>query len=125
MNVKNLSAALCQTVLLASLKLKRLIRCGKNRATAICRISISRLRRILTPVVEAHANYRASAKFDDEILAKTRVSKIGNSSIKFENEVFLLPEIKLLYGMHSTCHSRSIRMGRQDKLCLSFLSSRV
>lgn len=39
------------------------------------------------PVVNATADYRASARFDDEILVKTRIARLGNSSIKFENEI--------------------------------------
>lgn len=36
------------------------------------------------PVVQAHADYRASARFDDEILVKTKIASIGNKSIRFE-----------------------------------------
>jgi len=53
------------------------------------------------PVVEARASYKASAKFDDEILVKTRIAEVGNSSIKFENEVYKLPEMKLLCTGHT------------------------
>ncbi|MDG6990244.1 MAG: acyl-CoA thioesterase, partial [Nitrososphaerota archaeon] len=35
------------------------------------------------PVVQAHADYKASARFDDEVLVRTRVASIGNSSIRF------------------------------------------
>ena len=48
------------------------------------------------PVVHASADYRASARFDDEILVKTRIARLGNSSIKFENEVYRLPDMHLL-----------------------------
>ena len=53
------------------------------------------------PVVQAHADYKASAHFDDEILVKTRVGRVGNSSVRFENEVYKLPEMKLLCTGHS------------------------
>jgi acyl-CoA thioester hydrolase len=53
------------------------------------------------PVVQAHADYRASARFDDEILVKTRVVSIGNKSIRFENEVYRLPEMTLLATGHT------------------------
>ncbi|QQG48838.1 MAG: acyl-CoA thioesterase [archaeon] len=53
------------------------------------------------PVVQAHADYRASAHFDEEILVKTRVSEVGNRSVKFENEVHRLPEGELLCTGHT------------------------
>jgi acyl-CoA thioester hydrolase len=53
------------------------------------------------PVVQAHADYRAPATFDDEVLVKTRVASIGNSSIRFVNEVYKLPEMKLLCTGHT------------------------
>lgn len=56
------------------------------------------------PVVQAHADYRASARFDDEVLVKTRVASVGNSSIRFENEIYELPERQLLCTGH-TVHS--------------------
>ena len=53
------------------------------------------------PVVQAHADYKASARFDDEILVVTKVARIGNSSIRFENEVYKLPEKRLLCTGHT------------------------
>ena len=53
------------------------------------------------PVVQAHADYRASARFDDEVLVKTRIATIGNSSIRFENEIYKLPEDTLLCTGHT------------------------
>jgi acyl-CoA thioester hydrolase len=58
-------------------------------------------REVEFPVVQAHADYRASARFDDEVLVKTRVATVGNSSIKFENEIYKLPEMKLLCTGHT------------------------
>jgi len=55
------------------------------------------------PVIEAKATYKAPARFDDEILVKTRITKVGNSSVTFENTVLKLPEMKLLcsgYTVH-------------------------
>ncbi len=63
------------------------------------------------PVVQAHADYGASAKFDDEILVKTRVASIGNSSIRFENEIYKLPEMQLLCTGH-TVHALAGRDGK-------------
>jgi acyl-CoA thioester hydrolase len=53
------------------------------------------------PVVQAHADYRASARFDDEVLVKTKIASIGKSSIKFENEIYKLPEVVLLCTGHT------------------------
>ena len=63
------------------------------------------------PVVQAHADYRASARFDDEILVKTRVARIGNSSIRFENEIYRLPDMVLLCVGH-TVHALSKKDGK-------------
>ena len=53
------------------------------------------------PVVQAHADYKSSARFDDEILLKTRIVSIGNTSIRFENEAYRLPEMTLLATGHT------------------------
>ena len=42
---------------------------------------------IIAPVVEAHCNYKASAKYNDIIIIKTTIENIGNSSIKFHYEI--------------------------------------
>ena len=62
------------------------------------------------PVVQAHADYRASARFDDEVLVKTKVGRVGKSSIRFDNEVYKLPEVKLLCTGH-TVHALIGRSG--------------
>jgi acyl-CoA thioester hydrolase len=63
------------------------------------------------PVVQAHADYRASARFDDEILVKTRVASVGNSSIRFENEIYRLPDMRLICVGH-TVHALSGKEGK-------------
>ncbi len=67
------------------------------------------------PVVEAKATYHASARFDDEVLVKTRIAKVGNSSVRFENEVYKLPEMKLLCTGY-TVHVLIDRQGKPMKL---------
>jgi acyl-CoA thioester hydrolase len=52
-------------------------------------------------VVEAMANYKAPARFDEEILLRTRVAKIGNPSVKFENQVFRLSDEALICEGHT------------------------
>lgn len=56
---------------------------------------------VFIPVVEAHANYKAPARFDDELLIKTRLAKIGETSVRFENEVYRLPSMELLCTGHT------------------------
>jgi len=63
------------------------------------------------PVVQAHADYRAFARFDDEILVKTRIARVGNSSIRFENEIYRLPDMCLLCVGH-TVHALSAKDGK-------------
>ena len=63
------------------------------------------------PVVQAHLDYRASARFDDEILVKTRIARVGNSSIRFENEIYRLPDMRLLCVGH-TIHALSRKGGK-------------
>jgi len=63
------------------------------------------------PVVQAHADYKASAHFDDEVLVKTKVASFGNTSIRFDNEVYKLPEMELLCTGH-TVHALIDRAGK-------------
>ncbi len=53
------------------------------------------------PVVQAHLDYRSSARFDDKVLLKTRIADIGNSSMRFENEIYKLPEMQMLAVGHT------------------------
>ncbi len=68
-------------------------------------------REIEFPVVQAHADYSASARFDDEVLVKTRIARVGNSSIRFENEIYKVPEMKLLCTGH-TVHALLNKKGK-------------
>ncbi len=56
---------------------------------------------LLIPVVRAVADYHAPARFDDEIKVRTWISKVGNSSIRFDNEITRLPENELLCAGHT------------------------
>ncbi|MDG7011129.1 MAG: acyl-CoA thioesterase [Nitrososphaerota archaeon] len=64
------------------------------------------------PVVQAHADYKAPARFDDEVLVKTRVASIGTSSIRFENEIYKIPEMLLLATGH-TVHVLTSKKGQK------------
>src|SRR2546422_889698 len=52
-------------------------------------------------VVKAVADYHAPARFDDEIKVRTWISKVGTSSIRFDNEITRLPENELLCAGHT------------------------
>jgi acyl-CoA thioester hydrolase len=77
-------------------------------------------RGLLLPVVEAKANYHAPARFDDEILAKTRLTSTGNTSVRLVNEVFRLPEKALLCTGY-TVHVLVDREGRPTKIPEDFV----
>ena len=67
------------------------------------------------PVKEAKATYHAPARFDDEILVRTLISDVGNTSLKFENEVYKLPEKQLLCSGY-TVHVLIDKSGRPTKI---------
>ncbi len=49
-----------------------------------------------TPVARAVADYKASAKYDDQIEVKVKAGKIGRSSVRLDYEVSKLPGGELL-----------------------------
>tara|TARA_Y100000310_G_C20702467_1_gene831162 strand:+ start:3894 stop:4292 length:399 start_codon:yes stop_codon:yes gene_type:complete len=51
---------------------------------------------IIAPVVEVKCNYNEPAKYNDLIIIKTAVEKIGNSSIKFSYKIIRKEDKKLL-----------------------------
>ncbi|HOW59145.1 MAG TPA: thioesterase family protein [Candidatus Omnitrophota bacterium] len=42
---------------------------------------------IYLPVAEAHANYLAPSTYDDDIIVRTSVAEMGNSTLRFEYQV--------------------------------------
>jgi len=54
-----------------------------------------------TPLVEAHANYKAPARYDDEVQVKVWPSKVGRSSIRLDYEVTKLPGKEILCTGHT------------------------
>jgi acyl-CoA thioester hydrolase len=62
---------------------------------------ISRKKGFYTPVVQAHADYKASAKYDDEVAVRGWVSKVGRSSVQLDYEVTKLPKKELLCTGHT------------------------
>ena len=76
---------------------------------------------IFIPVVEAKATYKAPARFDDELLVRTRLKEMGNTSVTFENEVLKLPGMELLCRGH-TVHVVVGRDGKPTPIPESFRS---
>jgi acyl-CoA thioester hydrolase len=54
-----------------------------------------------TPLVEAFANYRAPARYDDEVEVRIWAGKMGRSSIRLEYEVTKLPDKEVLCTGHT------------------------
>ena len=42
---------------------------------------------IFAPVIEAHVNYKKPPQYDDMVSIQTKITHIGNTSLKFEYEV--------------------------------------
>ena len=72
---------------------------------------ISRKRGFHTPVVQAHADYKASAMYDDEVAVKVWASKVGTSSVRLDYEVAKLPGKELL----CTGHTVHVLIGEDGK----------
>jgi acyl-CoA thioester hydrolase len=53
------------------------------------------------PLVEAFANYKAPARYDDEVEVKVTAVKIGRSSLRLEYEVSKRPDGELLCVGHT------------------------
>jgi acyl-CoA thioester hydrolase len=53
------------------------------------------------PVVQAHLDYKAPARFDDELLIRTKVASIGARSVRFDTEILKIPEKELLCTGHT------------------------
>lgn len=51
---------------------------------------------IMAPVVEVHCSYKSPARYNNVVIIKTSIEKIGNSSIKFNYEVLRKSDDKLL-----------------------------
>jgi len=69
---------------------------------------------IFMPVVEAKANYKSPARFDDQLLVRTRIKEMKRSSMTFENEVYRLPDMELL----CTGHTVHVAVGKDGKAML-------
>ena len=62
---------------------------------------VSRKKGFHTPVVQAHADYKASARYDEEVSVRGAVTKLGRSSFRLDYEVRRLPEEQMLCTGHT------------------------
>ena len=72
---------------------------------------ISRKRGYHTPVVQAHADYKAPARYDDEVAVRVLMTKIGKSSLRLDYEVTRMPDKVLL----CTGHTVHVLIGEDGK----------
>jgi len=81
----------------------------------------------LLPVIEAHAEYRKSAVFDDELTVKTMVSEVPLARIRITYEVFR-HDGKLLvegYTIHSFLNAEKRAPTRAPAFLTSILEARL
>ena len=69
----------------------------------------------LLPVLEAHCEYRQSARYDDEIEIRTTASLLSPVRVRFDYELVRLEDQGLLAGGH-TVHAVLDRSGRPKRL---------
>jgi acyl-CoA thioester hydrolase len=65
----------------------------------------------LLPVIEARVNYRAPARYDDEIVVRTRIIELRSRSISFAYEVLRANDGTLL----AEGHTRHVVMNREGR----------
>jgi acyl-CoA thioester hydrolase len=70
---------------------------------------------LLLPVVEAHVEYRASARYDDLLVIRTEVREVKRASLTFGYQLFREGEERLLATGH-TVHACVGRDGRPTRL---------
>lgn len=81
------------------------------RAVGIPYSVILRKRGFHSPVVQAHADYRSSARYDDEVAVRAWTTKVGTSSLRVDYEVTKLPEKEVL----CTGHTVHVLIGEDGK----------
>ncbi|MGE0041978.1 MAG: acyl-CoA thioesterase [Vicinamibacterales bacterium] len=67
------------------------------------------------PVIEAHAEYRLGARYDDEIAVRTRASLASPVRLKFDYEIIRVADEARLAAGH-TVHATIDRAGRPVRL---------
>ena len=51
---------------------------------------------LMAPVVEVHCNYKYPARYNDIVIIKTTIGKIGDSSVRFNYEILRKNDEKVL-----------------------------
>ena len=72
---------------------------------------VLRKRGFHTPVVQAHADYKASARYDEEVAVRVWTSKVGTSSVRMDYEVTRVTDHELL----CTGHTVHVLVGEDGK----------
>jgi len=82
---------------------------------------------IMLPVIEAHAEYIAPAKYDNEILLKTILKSVPSVRIKLEYEIFNCDKQKLAVGytVHSFVNSKTMKPTRPPSDFVGLIKSRI
>jgi acyl-CoA thioester hydrolase len=82
---------------------------------------------IMLPVIEAYAEYIASAKYDDEITLKTILKSLPSVRIKLEYEMFNGNNQKLADGftVHSFVNSKTMKPTRPPADFMELVKSKM
>jgi len=70
---------------------------------------------IVLPVVEAHCEYRQSARYDDELEIKTTGAQLSSVRVRFDYEVVRTSDVAVLAAGH-TVHASLDRTGKPQRL---------
>ena len=71
-------------------------------------------RGFILPVVEVHARYKASARYDDEIIVETCLAEAGKSTCRFDYRIVRAEDSKLL-ALGYTVHAVVTKEGRLSR----------
>lgn len=81
------------------------------RAVGVPYTVISRKRGFHSPVVQAHADYVSSARYDDEVAVRAWTTRVGRSSLRVDYEVTRIPDKEVL----CTGHTVHVLVGEDGK----------
>ena len=90
-------------------------RCEWLRSLGYSYRSLEELDGVTLPVIEAHCEYRAPARYDDELEIRSRGALLSPVRVRFEYEVVRLPDGARLASGH-TVHAVIGRDGRPRRL---------
>lgn len=73
---------------------------------------------IILPVVEAHANYRSPARYEDQLTVEVKITELKGSKLKLEYRVVRDEDQKLLctgHSIHIWCNSEMKRLNLEKE----------